>query len=493
MTRSHEGAASTNDRRPPTARAAFVGLLLASVFLGLVAWMPGGARPVVASEDLPEEPLSTPTGERPTPVPTPAGFHQARSERVTLLTDLPSDPELDQLPEWFEQAIPQWCEYFAVASERADSWRLRGFVVRSEDRFRQEGLWPDDLPDFLHGYQRGPQFWTREQPSAYYQRHLWLHEGTHAFMNQFLGTVGPAWLAEGLADYLATHRIRDDQLELAVFPHDKDQFPYWGRIRLLREAVAAGRPLTVDQVAALPPEAFQEVRGYAWSWALVTLLDQHPQTQDVFRRRVRALAERRSPKDSRWTRGLLAELRTVAPTLDDAWFIFLDQMDYGYVIAEDVVREQPVEPGKTRVEPAPLGSSSAVELSARQGWQATGWRVTKGQQYQLRASGRYRLQEGDPPWESEAGGVTIEYHRGRPRGELLASVRPLDASRRSLPWKSVPIGLGTEWTANLDGMLYLRVNERADRLSDNEGSLRVEILPAEPAGKGLERPGSSTR
>jgi hypothetical protein len=43
--------------------------------------------------------------------------------------------------------------------------------------------------------------------------------------------------------------------------------------------------------------------------------------------------------------------------------------------------------------------------------------------------------------------------------------------------KPIVVGLGTSLTAPRTGTLYLRVNDAAGSLSDNAGSLDVEIAP----------------
>ena len=46
----------------------------------------------------------------------------------------------------------------------------------------------------------GAELWLHDQPTAYYRRHLLLHEGTHVFMASFLGGCGPGWYMEGTAE-----------------------------------------------------------------------------------------------------------------------------------------------------------------------------------------------------------------------------------------------------------------------------------------------------
>ena len=75
-----------------------------------------------------------------------------------------------------------------------------------------------------------------------------LHEGTHAFMARWLGGAGPPWYMEGIAELLATHHWQKGQLTLDVMPQSKEEMPYWGRIKLVKDENAAGRGMTLEQI-----------------------------------------------------------------------------------------------------------------------------------------------------------------------------------------------------------------------------------------------------
>ena len=111
-----------------------------------------------------------------------AGIRKLTGKHLTLYTDLPAAPAIEELPLVFDAAIPQWSEYFVVDASVAESWQQVGYLMQDKARFVAAGLLPNDLPAFLHGYQRGSELWLYEQPSDYYRRHLLLHEGTHGFM-----------------------------------------------------------------------------------------------------------------------------------------------------------------------------------------------------------------------------------------------------------------------------------------------------------------------
>ena len=177
-----------------------------------------------------------------------AGIRKLVGQHLTLYTDLPAGADIDGLTADFDRAYTQWCEYFGQSPRRDPPWRVTACVIEDKQKFVRVGLMPKDLPPFLHAYFRGNRLWVYEQPSAYYRRHLLLHEGTHAFMNAHLGSCGPPWYKEGMAELLATHAIEDGHVSLNHFPADPEEVPDWGRIRLVRDALAAGRRLTMDEV-----------------------------------------------------------------------------------------------------------------------------------------------------------------------------------------------------------------------------------------------------
>ena len=194
---------------------------------------------------------------------------------------------MDSLPAAFDQAVPRWCQYFEVPLGQAATWHLTGHLIVDRQRFQLAGLLPADLPEFAYGYQRGDTLWLYDQPTDYYRRHLLLHEGTHGFSWRFLGGVGPAWFAEGMAELLATHRWNDGQLQLGYFPAHKEEVPSWGRILLVQQETAARRGLTIAHIISQGAPPPGDNRVYAWSWALAAFLDNHPRYQGPFRQLAR--------------------------------------------------------------------------------------------------------------------------------------------------------------------------------------------------------------
>lgn len=393
------------------------------------------------------------------------GIRKLPGRHLTLYTDLPSSPEVDELPRVFDDAVPQWCAYFRLPLAKAITWKCVGYLILDKDRFAQVGLIPADLPPFLHGFQRGAELWAYEQPSAYYRRHLLLHEGTHAFMQASLGGTGPPWYMEGVAELLATHRWQDGQLTLRYFPHDKRDFPDWGRIKIIKDGYRSGDTKQLREIMNYDSHAHLQVGPYGWCWAACAFFDGHP----VYRGRFRELRHHVRDAAPSFSDRFCGWLSEDWPRLVREWQLFMAQLDYGH----DVTREA-IEPKAA----APLPANGAeVAVAADRGWQSTGVLLEAGKRYRFEAQGRFQLGIQPKTWWCEPNGVTIRYRDGRPLGMLLGAIvdesGESDGSNGLL--SSAGIGLGLETTLKRGGTLYLRVNDYPAELADNQGEVKVRI------------------
>jgi len=383
-----------------------------------------------------------------------AGIRKLMGRHVTIYTDLPAAADIDELPAVLDAAVPLWAEYYGVAADRLNAWQLVGCVMKDKDRFVGAGLYPERLPDFPHGYSQGSQLWLYDQPSGYYRRHLLLHEGTHCFMNRWLGGSGPPWYMEGIAELLATHRWASGRLTLGIMPASKEELPYWGRVKIVKDEVAEGRGLTLQQIMLFDAHAHLRQEPYGWCWAAAAFLDQHPQTQAAFR----DLKTRSTDRTLDFSQQFLDRLKPQWPAISRDWTLFVQECDYGYDFARAAVIHRPPQP-------LPAGGAS-VSVDAARGWQSSGIAALAGKSYAISASGQYEVAQEPRPWACEADGVTIRYHAGRPLGMLLASVDLAEAK---------PVGAGATFTPTSSGTLYFKINEAASGLADNRGALSVTI------------------
>lgn len=394
-----------------------------------------------------------------------AGIRKISGQFIAIYSDLQPVDELDELPRVFDAAVPLWCEYFSVSPERVREWKLVASVMKEKSRFAAVGLYPANLPDFPHGYNVGSQIWIYEQPSGYFRRHLLLHEGTHAFMLRWLGGAGPPWYMEGMAELLATHHWKDGRLQLAIMPRTREEVPYWGRIKMIKDDVAADRGLSLIDVMKYDAHAHLKVEAYAWCWSAAWFLDHHPLTHAAFGELQQSVRDRTLEFSKRF----YDRLKNDWPAIAEDWQLFTAECDYGYDVARAAVMRK-------QVSELPA-EGATITLATDRGWQSTGLRLSAEKKYELNASGRYTVATWPDVWPCEGGGVTIRYYRGRPLGMLLAAVseREESAGDKTPLADPKPIGLSGELTPPATGTLFLKVNESSSDLANNTGTLNVSI------------------
>jgi len=397
------------------------------------------------------------------------GIRRLEGSRLTLYTDLPSHPAIEELPQVFEQAFPQWCSYFQVDGQAYSKWRCTAVLIGETERIVKAGLLPLELPPFRFGFARGREIWFFNPPSDYYRRHLLLHEGTHAFMNSILGNCGPTWYMEGIAELLASHRWEGGKLQMLYFPRNPEELPLWGRIRMIQEDLKANKFLTLEQILELRPRDAESVELYGWCWAAATFFERHPRYHGSFRQLIHWVLQ---PDFNELFRKTLREWWNWA---EEEWAVFVHSLEYNHDLSREVLDLTPGWPVP------PVGAE--VVIAADRGWQNTGLLLEAGKTYLLQAQGRYQLATEPVIWWSEPGGVSIRYYRGRPLGILLAAVwpgivpgaPPGDAFRNP-----IPVGLGTRLTPKQTGTLFLRINDSPGELADNAGTLTVRVQLADP-------------
>jgi hypothetical protein len=392
-----------------------------------------------------------------------AGLRELAGRHVRIFTDLPSSPAVDELPTVFDAAIPLWAKYFEL-DESSVRGKFLGFLISDREKFAALGLLPEENRDFLNGYNRNYEFWLVEQPSDYYRRHLFLHEGTHAFMQTQLGGAGAGWYMEGMAELLGTHRWQDGKLELGVMPASKEDVPMWGRVKIIRDAVQAGKPWPIEAVLEVDNRRQLDTEHYAWTWALATMLDGTPAFREEFRALKGVVA------DTEFNDKFRDAYSPKQRLLSQQWAAFVAQLDYGYDFERMAIALQP----------AAKRSAAEVSIAADRGWQATGWKLEAGKSYRIIATGQFQIANDGAPWPCQPNGVTIEYHDGMPLGALLGAIASTKPSEGDPSFAS-PMLIGSEAAIQpkSDGVLCLRVNDSPAKLGDNAGSVDVKIAPAD--------------
>lgn len=401
------------------------------------------------------------------------GIVSQSGRHLTLYTDDRDRKDLAELVAAFDLAVGQWCEYFEIDVAEAADWKVDAFLMADPTRFEKAGLIPDDLPKFPAGYAIGKDIWLYPQPGNYYTRHLLLHEGTHLFMNRFLGNFGPPWYSEGMAEWLGLHRwdAQARSLQLGYRVQDRREADYWGRVKIVRKELAQGSGMSLDDVFAIEPTAFQNVRFYGWSWAACEFLTHHPSTAKNFARMKRHV----DLPGHLFRRKVLTRLsRQEKQSLERDWNLFVHEIDYGYDVSRGTLTDaEPLEPKQTT-----SPNDQTFQITADRSWQTTGIQLNKGDQVTILGTGQYRVKMTDQPWTCESGGITVRYYRGNPLGMLMAAVLPPADQTADINQPLIfaqPVGYQQTITATNGGQLCLRINESPTDFADNLGGLEVTV------------------
>ncbi|HEY4261337.1 MAG TPA: hypothetical protein VGM98_14315 [Schlesneria sp.] len=401
------------------------------------------------------------------------GIRCFESKRLKLYTDI--DPQIAAtLPTVIDRAYEALEKYFgALPPDRARTeFQMTGYLIGDDALFREAGLIPGDLPRFEHGRHRRNEFWMREQQYDYYRRHLLIHEATHCFMTTMPDVDAPVWYMEGMAECFGTHRIaQDGTIEFRVMPISPEEFAGSGRITVIRNDYASGEAKSVTEILGLRPEEFLKTDQYAWSWGLCTFLDTHPRYQERFRKLGEHLQQNAFPAE--FHRSFSPDARDLATE----WTLFAQNLQYGYDATRAAIDFQP------GAELTASHLQSEVEIKADRGWQSSTVRMREGDKYMISATGRFELAQEPKPWISEPSGISFRYFGGKPLGLLLGCLRTESGESgggEDSMLRVYPIGLGGTFTAPVSGTMYLRINDEWNSLSDNKGSVRVEVRAVAP-------------
>lgn len=387
---------------------------------------------------------------------------------IHLTTDLASTKEAETLVASFDAAVPQWIEFWNLPSDAFATWKVEVCVIRNKAEFQRQGLLPPEIPDFPFGYALGNQVWVLAQQSEYYTRHLMLHEGVHSLAFFHFGGAGPTWFREGTAELLATHSGIGAGLKINQIPGSRDDVPYWGRFKLMKQLREQTVIPTLQTVMGYKPDLRGDVESYGWSWAAVMMLHTYPEYQDAF-----LAAAKNGPNDPlRFNRQLRESLQGQWPILAARWRLMCHDLDYGFDWSRERVALSVRDP-EWNAQPI------ALSVSASRGWQSIGVRIPGRTKIKISPSGQITLADAPKPWTSQSPGITFQYHRGRPLGQLLVCIMPnaFDPQAKSVPPLDVrPIEQETTLDIPRYSWLLMRVNDGVGNLDNNTGSYRVKIV-----------------
>jgi hypothetical protein len=396
---------------------------------------------------------------------------------LTLVTDRPlrEGDGVADLPAVFDEAFVAWCRHYGMDPAEHADWRCFGCLVVDRERFRAAGLLPADIPPFENGFCDRNRFWLVDQSNPAYRRHLLLHEGVHAFTLTLRELATPVWYNEGIAEYLATHQleraadggVRFVSTPIPAQPDDVEQL---GRIEKLLDLRAERRLPTLDTVLALPVGRHGAIADYAASWAAVAMFANHP----AYARGFAALERGPLGPDFNTRLASLPGWDSARAARDYA--AFTTEVDYGWDFSRLAIDWSPG---------VPLAGPVTLPVDASRGWQNTGAAATAGRRYAFTATGRVALGTVTDattgqvtPLEGEADGISLEWYRGRPTGRLvIGQWVPGPADGGQPRFDVVATGAKGDFTAVVDGPLYLRLNAPPRRLAERDGRLSVTVAP----------------
>lgn len=403
------------------------------------------------------------------------GLRRIESKRLLLITDSDA-PEMDQLPILADQlfeALQAWFGELPPAADGSD-FQVLGHVMIDRARFRAADLMPDESFTIRHGCHQRYAFWAGYPDTAYYRRHLALHEFVHCFMmceSRDLD-VPPPWYIEGMAELFGTHQLLNSDsgpmATFAVMPAGPYGFEGWGRVRAFRQGfekadhqqlaqlqIPAFNKVVPDRVAV-----FKSPFQYSSSWAACWFLKNHPDANDV----LPALATQRTYSGflTEWER----QRNEFGNRLAVDWLLFSEQLDFGF----DGKRCFPIHASASAGNPQSV--IRQFPLTAKEGWQDTGVDLRSGETVKLTCQGRCVVNETTEPWESSADGISIEFYRGHRLGQVVAVLVSKNGQRIT---DRIPIGSEANVTAEFDGRVWLQVNDACNARANNSGAYQVDL------------------
>ena len=409
------------------------------------------------------------------------GLRRIESKRLVLITDS-HDADLDKIPAIADQlfdALQAWFGKLAAAADGSE-FQVLGHIMVDRAKFRAANLLPDESFTIRHGKHHRYAFWTGYPETAYYRRHLALHEFVHCFMTceTSVQDVPPLWYLEGMAELFGTHQVGTHQAQqinsawqasFGTMPAQANGYEGWGRIRAFRKDFEAAdhQQLSVQQIPSFDSvvpslvDVFESPFQYSSSWAVCWFLKHHPDAGQV----MPALAKQRSRIDflSEWER----QRNDFGQRLAVDWLLFAEQLDFGF----DPERCFPVHLATADNAAVQSSSSSTFELASDRGWQNTGVELRRGESIEITCQGRCTLNETAQPWISSPSGISIEYYRGHRIGRVVAVLVSKQGNRIT---DRLKVGSAATVTADFDGQVWLQVNDASDDRANNSGAYQVQ-------------------
>ena len=386
---------------------------------------------------------------------------------IHLTTDIASIQEAENLVASFDAAVPQWIQFWNLDTSAIANFKVRACVIRNKANFNQRNLIPATVPNFPFGYALGSQIWVLAQQSEYYTRHLLLHEGVHSLAYHLFNGAGPTWFQEGSAELLATHHGSGANIKINRIPQNREDAPYWGRFKRMSEATSSKQVPSINTVLGYQPSLTGDVATYSWSWAACMILSSYPEYRSAF---VRA-AQRGRETGPIFNRELQSTIGKQWPILAARWRVACHDLNYGFDWNNEQVK-------LSANDPVWNGSNLTLQIRPDQGWQSCGVRIPRGARIRISAEGEITLADQPKPWTSQPPGITFQYHRGRPLGQLQFCLLPNANDPQATRIEPLEIhGIEDQAIVSVAeySWLIFRINDEYGKMNDNHGSYQVSI------------------
>ena len=367
----------------------------------------------------------------------------------------------------FDAAVPQWIQFWNLDTSAIANFKVRACVIRNKANFNQRNLIPATVPNFPFGYALGSQIWVLAQQSEYYTRHLLLHEGVHSLAYHLFNGAGPTWFQEGSAELLATHHGSGANIKINRIPQNREDAPYWGRFKRMSEATSSKQVPSINTVLGYQPSLTGDVATYSWSWAACMILSSYPEYRSAF---VRA-AQRGRETGPIFNRELQSTIGKQWPILAARWRVACHDLNYGFDWNNEQVK-------LSANDPVWNGSNLTLQIRPDQGWQSCGVRIPRGARIRISAEGEITLADQPKPWTSQPPGITFQYHRGRPLGQLQFCLLPNANDPQATRIEPLEIhGIEDQAIVSVAeySWLIFRINDEYGKMNDNHGSYQVSI------------------
>jgi hypothetical protein len=281
---------------------------------------------------------------------------------------------------------------------------------------------------------RGDKFLSKTVVYAVADRGTPQHEVVHAYCTHAFGRTGPTWYAEGMAEM--GQYWRDG--ERAVTARQEV-------IQYLKNTP----PVSLAELVAPNQTTGDSWQNYAWRWALCHLLANNPNYSEQFRPLGLGLLMDKNMSFEQ-TYG------PVAKEISFEYLFFLKHFDTGYRV--DLCAWN----WKRKFTPLTTPSrKTTANVLADHGWQPSGLTVSSGTEYDYATKGT---------WKTAKDQDAVDADGADGAGKLLGVV--MKDFELGEPFE---LGRAGSFTAESDGNLYLRCQDKWNELADNSGTVTVRF------------------